>query len=127
MKNKGFTLIEILIVVMIIALIASIVGPNLLKRGDEAKIKIAQAQVEMLYSSTQSFYLDLSRCPKDMQELLKSDEKKWKGPYLSKEEVPKDPWDREYQYKCPGDNGRTFDIYSLGPNGKMDDNIIKSW
>ncbi len=124
--KNGFTLIEILIVVMIIGLIASIVTPNLLKQHGEASIKLAAAQVESLSSAIQAFYLDLKRCPKDLKELISADEKQWKGPYLQKEEIPKDPWNRDYVYKCPGEHG-IFDLYSLGESGKVDDNIIKSW
>jgi general secretion pathway protein G len=126
--NRGFTLIEILIVVIIIGLIASLIAPNLLGRFERSKEEIAKTQVEMLSSAVQSFYLDLSRCPKEMTELLAktTNEKKWRGPYLSKETIPEDPWGRPYQYKCPGEHG-IFDLYSLGPGGKLDDAIIKNW
>ena len=128
-ENDGFTLIEILIVVMIIGLIASLVAPNLLGKFERSKEEISKAQVEMLSSSVQSFILDESRCPKDLSELLNSsdsNDSKWRGPYLSKQEIPKDAWGRDYQYKCPGEHG-IFDLYSLGPNGKLDDQIIKNW
>ncbi len=127
--EKGFTLIEILIVVMIIGLIASLVAPNLLGKFERSKEEISKAQVEMLSSGVQSFMLDMSRCPNDLSELLKpsdANDSKWRGPYLSKQEVPKDAWGRDYQYKCPGEHG-PFDLYSLGASGKLDDKIIKNW
>lgn len=124
--EKGFTLIEILLVVIIIGLIASLAIPNLMGRFERSKEEIAKAQVELLSSGVQSFMLDVGRCPKDLQELIQSSDPKWRGPYLSKKEIPKDPWGRDYQFKCPGDHG-AFDLYSLGPNGQLDDKAIKNW
>jgi general secretion pathway protein G len=125
-RHSGFTLIEILIVVAIIGLLVSIVAPNLLGRFESSKGEIAKAQVETLASSVQSFYLDVGRCPTSLNELVSSSDKKWKGPYLSKKTVPLDQWGREYQYKCPGEHG-IFDLYSLGPNGKLDEQAITNW
>lgn len=124
--KRGFTLIEILIVVVIIGLIASLVAPNLLERFERSKEEITKAQVEMLSSSVMSFILDVSRCPESLSELITSTDKSWRGPYLSKQTLPQDPWKRDYQYKCPGEHGK-FDLYSLGPNGKLDEKIIKNW
>lgn len=125
-NERGFTLIEILIVVVIIGLIASLVMPNLMGRFERSKEEIAKAQVEMLSSGVQSFVLDVGRCPETLGELISSSDKKWRGPYLSKQTLPMDPWDRDYQYKCPGEHGK-FDLYSLGPNGKLDEKAIKNW
>ncbi len=122
----GFTLIEILIVVAIIALLASIVAPNLLGRFERSKEQIGKAQLEVLSAAVQSFYVDLGRCPASLNELLSSTDKKWRGPYLSKQTIPLDQWGREYQYKCPGEHG-PFDLYSLGPNGTLDDQALKNW
>lgn len=126
-NQRGFTLIEILIVVMIIGLIASLIAPNLLGRFERSKEEITKAQVEMLSSSVQSFILDVGRCPNSLIELITSDDPKWRGPYLSKKEIPLDPWGKEYQYKCPGEHGTTFDLYSLGPNNRLDERAIKNW
>jgi len=122
----GFTLIEILIVVIIIGLLAALIAPNLMNRFERAKEEIVKAQIEMLSSSVDAFFLDLSRCPQTLEELIVSVDHNWRGPYLSKQTVPVDPWGRKYEFKCPGEHGR-FDLYSLGPNGIMDDKIIKNW
>ena len=113
-RQRGFTLVEILIVVLIIGLLASFVAPNLIGRYERSREEIAKAQVEMLSSGVVSFKLDLGRYPTGLDELLKSTDPKWRGPYLSKQELPKDPWGQDYQYKSPGDHG-PFDLYSLGP------------
>lgn len=125
-NRQGFTLIEILIVVMIIGLIASLVSANLMGRFDKAKEETTKAQVEMLAASVMAFTLDVNRCPVSLQELVQSQDPKWRGPYLSKNTVPRDPWDKEFQYKCPGEHGR-FDLYSLGPNGVLDERSLKNW
>lgn len=125
-SQKGFTLIEILIVVIIIGLIASLVAPNLMSRFERSKEEIAKAQVEMLSSGVMSFKLDMNRYPASFEELIKSTDAKWRGPYLSKQTIPKDPWGQDYQYKVPGDHG-PFDIYSLGENGKFDENSARNW
>jgi general secretion pathway protein G len=124
--QRGFTLIEILIVVIIIGLIASLVAPNLMGRYERSKEEIAKAQVEMLASGVMSFKLDMNRYPASFEELIKATDPKWRGPYLSKQTIPKDPWGKDYVYKTPGDHG-PFDIYSLGASGKLDENSAKNW
>ncbi len=126
LDNRGFTLIEVLIVVLIIGLLASLITPNLMERFEKSKEEITKAQVELLSSAVQSFMLDVGRCPTSLTELISSTDPRWRGPYLSKKELPVDGWKREFQYKCPGEHGR-FDLYSLGPNGQLDDKAIKNW
>jgi general secretion pathway protein G len=125
-RQAGFTLIEILIVVMIIGLLASFVAPNLIGRYERSKEEIAKAQVEMLSSGVLSFKLDLNRYPTTLDELLKSTDPKWRGPYLSKQTLPQDPWGKDYLYKVPGDHG-AFDLYSLGPDGTFNEKSAKNW
>lgn len=108
-KKQGFTLLEILIVVAIIGLIASLILPNLMGRYEKSKEEIAKAQVEMLSTAVQSFIIDVGRCP-----------------YLSKRSIPKDPWGSDYQFKCPGEHG-VFDLYSFVPNKKLDEKAITNW
>jgi len=125
-RQGGFTLVEILIVVMIIGLLASFVAPNLIGRYERSKEEIAKAQVEMLSSGVLSFKLDMNRYPTNLEELLKSTDTQWRGPYLSKQELPKDPWGKDYMYKTPGDHG-AFDLYSLGPDGQFNEKSAKNW
>lgn len=125
-KCAGFTLIEILVVVIIIGFIASLIAPNLMGRFERSKEEIAKAQVEMLSSGVMSFKLDMNRYPVGLMELIESKEPKWRGPYLSKQSLPKDPWERDYVYKAPGEHG-AFDLYSLGPDGVLGANSITNW
>ncbi len=122
----GFTLIEILIVVAIIGLIAALIAPNLIGRFEISKEEITKAQIEMLSSAVLAFMLDLKRFPNTLDELVNSTDPLWRGPYLSKQRLPKDPWGRDYQYKCPGDHG-PFDLYSLGAEGTLGDKSITNW
>jgi general secretion pathway protein G len=123
-------LIEILIVVVIIGLIASLVAPNLLKNLTRSKREIAKAQIEMLSSAIKTYMKDVGECPGSLEELLHSDKKGWNGPYLAKEKVPLDPWNKPFVYKCPGDHG-AFDLFSYGADGKeggeRDNEDIVSW
>lgn len=125
-NKKGFTLLEILIVVAIIGLIASLVIPNLVGRYEKSKEEIARAQLEMLSSAIEAFRLDVGRYPNSLDELLKCDDPNWRGPYLAKRKIPKDPWGRDYQYKYPGEHG-PYDLYSLGPEGQLGEKSITNW
>ena len=125
-KEAGFTLIEILVVVIIIGFIASLIAPNLMGRYERSKEEIAKAQVEMLSAGIMSFKVDMNRYPANLEELIQSKEPKWRGPYLSKQTLPKDPWDRDYVYKTPGEHG-AFDLYSLGPDGTLGEKSFKNW
>jgi len=125
-NNAGFTLIEILVVVIIIGLIASLIAPNLMGRFERSKEEIAKAQVDMLSSGVMAFKLDMNRYPAGLPELIESKEQNWRGPYLSKKNIPKDPWDHEYVYKAPGEHG-PFDLYSLGPDGALNEKAITNW
>ena len=80
----------------------------------------------MLSSGVLSFKLDLGRYPTSMDELLKSTDPKWRGPYLSKQTLPQDPWGKDYVYKTPGDHG-PFGLYALGPDGVLNEKSAKNW
>jgi len=125
-NSAGFTLIEILVVVIIIGFIASLIAPNIMGRFERSKEEIAKAQVDMLSSGVMSFKVDMNRYPANLGELIQSKETKWRGPYLSKQTLPKDPWDRDYVYKAPGEHG-AFDLYSLGADGILGEKSIKNW
>lgn len=125
-NKRGFTLLEILIVVAIIGLIASLIVPNIVGRYEKSKEEIAKAQLEMLSSAIEAFRLDMGRYPNSLDELINSNEPNWRGPYLAKKQIPKDPWGKDYQYKHPGEHGR-YDLYSLGPDGQLNEKSITNW
>ena len=123
--NKGFTLLEMLVVLVIIGLLAGLIGPRMFSRVDDSKIQTARIQIKMIKGTLETLRLDIGRFPlgKEGLKLLNtppSDERLkslWKGPYLD-EDVPLDPWGSDYQYTVPGQNGRPFALYSFGADGK---------
>jgi len=119
-RQRGFTLIEILIVVIIIGLLASLVGPKLFGKVGSAKLKTAKAQIELFGTALDAFRLDVGRYPTSEEGLKALREKPsgaetWQGPYLPKE-IPVDPWGRAYVYKSPGEQGE-YEILSFGLDG----------
>jgi general secretion pathway protein G len=121
-NERGFTLIEIIVVMVMIVLLASLVGPKLFPKLGKGKLSAAKAQISMIEQALDHFRLDVGRYP-TTQEGLSALEKnpglpKWEGSYLKKG-LPVDPWDRPYQYKSPGSHGE-YDLYSLGRDGKQD-------
>jgi general secretion pathway protein G len=133
-RQAGFTLIELMIVLFILGLLAALVAPRLMGRVGKAKQKTAQAQIQMLATALDLYHLDVGRYPTE-EEGLKSLYAKpeslsgWSGPYMDKA-VPKDPWGRDYVYKCPGEHG-PYDLYSLGadgqPGGDGENADISNW
>ena len=141
-NDRGFTLLEVLLVIGIMALIASIVAPSLIRTAEQAKIDTAQTTVESngpLGIALQKYRFDIGVYP-DTDEGLKAllerpnsvDEAsgKWRGPYVSPAdpEKLKDPWKNEYQYRFPGNVNETeFDLWSYGPDLKdgTDDDITR--
>lgn len=121
-KRSAFTLIELLVVIVIMALLASLVAPKLFGKLDDAKVKTARAQMQMLSTALDAFRLDVGRYP-TTQEGLKvlwvreSDIKNWNGPYLPKK-VDKDSWKNPYHYKTPGSDKHEYDLFSYGADGK---------
>ena len=124
-SNFGFTLIEMLVVLVIIGMLAGLVGPKLFTKVDSSKVQTAQAQIKMLKGTLETFRLDIGRFPTEAEGLAllntpPTDEKlktRWRGPYLD-EALPADPWGNPYQYSLPGSAGQPFALYSLGADGK---------
>lgn len=119
--KRGFTLIEIIIVVIVLSLIATLVVPKFFKKVEQSKRKIAKIQISLIENGIKLFKLDTGRYPSTDEGLKALLEKpanapNWDGPYLEKG-LPKDPWKRDYTYIYPG-NKYIYEIYSLGADGK---------
>lgn len=122
---RGFTLLEMLVVLVIIGMLAGLVGPKLFTKVDTSKQQTAQTQVKMLRGSLETLRLDINRFPTADEGLAllnaaPADEKlksRWRGPYLD-DKLPPDPWGNPYQYSIPGADGQPFALYSLGGDGK---------
>jgi len=116
-KNSGFTMMELLIVIVILGLLASLVAPKMFNKQSSSMRKIAKAQMQMFETSLDTFRLDMGDYPSSMDELRKSEKPNWDGPYLPKA-VPLDPWGNAYVYKSPGEDGNPYYLASLGKDGQ---------
>ena len=136
--RAGFTLIEILVVIVVIAILATLVAPNVFQHVGAAKSATAKSQIEMLSASLDAYRLDNGSYPTSQQGLGALWEKptvdppaNWRSPYLRKP-VPLDPWQRPYLYVSPGEQNQSgYDLLSLGADGKVggtgEDEDIVSW
>lgn len=115
---RGFTLVELLLVLVILALIAGLVLPGIIGKAEGAKIRAASSQISRLSMSVETFYLDTGTAPDQLNDLVEEPHNVngWNGPYV-KASLLKDPWGKEYQFRSPGEHG-DFDIYSLGADGQ---------
>jgi len=134
LRSRGFTLLELLVVMVIIGLLAGFVGPRLFGQIGKSEVKIARAQLDAFRKALDTFRIDVGRYPTGEQGLAAlnvrpGNEARWGGPYLSKG-IPKDPWGREYAYRFPGEHG-DYDLISLGRDGREggsgEDADITSW
>lgn len=119
--RRGFTLLELLVVMVIIGLLASFVGPRFFAQIGKSETKVARSQLDALEKALDQYRLDVGRYPGTEQGLAALMERpsgaaRWAGPYLKKA-VPQDPWGRPYLYKSPGDHGE-FDLLSYGKDGQ---------
>ena len=121
-KSLGFTLLELLVVMVIIGLLASYVGPKYFSQLGKSEATTAKAQIKGIEKALDTFRLDMGRYPRTEEGLgvlvVKPTEagEKWNGPYLDKN-VPPDPWGRPYQYHSPGRQGE-FEVLSYGKDGR---------
>ncbi|MGE8410020.1 MAG: type II secretion system major pseudopilin GspG [Pseudomonas sp.] len=132
--QHGFTLLELLVVLVVLGLLAGIVAPRYFSQLGRSEAKVARAQIEGLAKALDLYRLEVGRYPSSEQGLqalvsAPSDEARWSGPYLQKK-VPDDPWGHAYLYRYPGENGE-YDLFSLGkdgqPGGDGENAEITSW
>jgi general secretion pathway protein G len=121
-SEQGFSLVEILVVITIIALIMALVGPRVLNHLSESKAKAAKIQIQSLATALDLFFLDTGQYPSNSEGLSALVQRPgslaaWNGPYLKGNLVPNDPWGRPYMYRSPGQNG-PYDIVSFGSDGQ---------
>jgi len=120
--HRGFTLLELLVVILIIGLLTGIVGPRFLGQIGRSEVTAARAQMDAFDKALQAYRIDMGRYPTSSQGLqalvavTAGDESRWRGPYL-KGQVPMDPWGRPYQYRVPGPQGRDYELLCLGKDG----------
>jgi general secretion pathway protein G len=133
--TKGFTLVELLVVLIILGLVASIAGPNVMKYLGSSKGKTAKLQIKEIESALELYFLDTGQYPSNDQglKMLIKDEASvvgWNGPYFKHGQLPQDPWGQNYVYVMPGEHA-TFDLMSLGadsqPGGEGDNKDITNW
>ncbi len=136
-QRKGFTLIEIMLVVIIIGILAAMVIPNLAGRGEQARRAAAQSDIEANLATALDLYeIDNGRYPATEQGLsaliqeptAPPEPRQWNGPYLKKKRIPDDPWGRPYVYVNPGThNTEGYDLSSLGPDGVESADDVTNW
>jgi len=134
LNNSGFTLVELLVVIIVLGLLVGLVGPRLFGRVGQSKTAAARAQIELLGAALDQYRLDAGRYPDTAQGLDALQRNpgvpNWNGPYLRKD-VPRDPWGNPYKYRCcPGQHG-DYDLWSDGgdgaPGGEGENADVTSW
>ncbi|MBB6542770.1 type II secretion system major pseudopilin GspG [Thalassotalea piscium] len=116
-KHHGFTMIELLIVIVILGLLASLVAPKFFNQLGTAERGVAAAQMNAFETALDTYRLDMGSYPEKLEELRKSNKPRWDGPYLPKD-IPLDPWKNPYVYEVPGEDGNPYKIMSYGADGQ---------
>ena len=134
-RSGGFTLIELMVVVIVLAILAATIIPQFKGTAHQARLSASQSVIATLKQSLTRYELDMGRYPtteEGLQALVTdptNGEGTWRGPYI--EELIPDPWNNEYQYQSPGNEGRNYDLYSFGADGadggEGDNKDITSW
>lgn len=128
-QERGFTLVEMLLVITIIGILAALVIPKMMGRSEQARQAAVRADISAIKTSLDSFEVDSGFYPNNLTDLTQQprDSKNWRGPYLDK--IPQDPWGSPYVYAYPGkQNANSFDISSPGLDGKSGtDDDIGNW
>ncbi|WP_377160404.1 type II secretion system major pseudopilin GspG [Roseateles sp. UC29_93] len=118
-RSRGFTLLELLVVILIIGLLTGIVGPRFLAQISRSEVTTAKAQLDAIDKALQAYRIDMGRFPdtgEGLAALVRSDanDPRWRGPYL-KGELPNDPWGMAYQYRIPSQQpGKDYELFSFG-------------
>ncbi len=135
LNEQGFTLMELLIVMVILGLLAALVAPKFAGQAGKAELKAAKEQISLFETALDIYRLEVRKYPTTDQGLqalrFKPDDvKNWKGPYIKK--IPVDPWGNEYQYKKPGNHNKDYDLFSYGADGQeggeeAEDKDVTNW
>ena len=132
--QRGFSLIELIVVLVILGLLATVVGPKVINRLKGAKVELAKVDISNLEQALDLYSFDVGHYPTTQEGLqvlnVNPGGDQWRGPYLKRSVLPKDPWQRDFVYRSPGQHG-DYDLFSLGADGQEggqgDDADITSW
>lgn len=117
-RISGFTLIELMIVIVILGLLASLVAPEMFSKVGSTQRKVAATQMLSFDTALEIFRLDVGDYPESLEELRSSQKAGWDGPYFKKK-IPMDPWSKPYEYRTPGVGGQGFYLASYGKDGQL--------
>ena len=127
-RRSGFTLIEVMLVVVIIGILAGVAVVKFGGKTDQARVSRAQQDIANIGTALRMFELDMGEYPSSLAGLQQNPggTKNWKGPYMEK--LSKDPWQNDYQYQYPGSHNKdTYDLFSLGKDGTQSGDDVTSW